>query len=195
MIQNLNETTRTHLRLLILLHYATKRQTPPAPLKRLKWYSPHNVMTEIGAILALPKMQSSIKHWDLSFIFSTQFLVILLCHSDFDVVHEIMTQAYKKGMTSPDWVWIFYNRYPDAETQEPWLLKDGTTPKQAFYSLKQVFIQCIKNLNGINMFHLWQWSIIYQWKARIFTFLRIYTFMRLFLIVLIVFCWMYVKNE
>ncbi len=26
------ETTRTHLRLLILLHYVTKRQTPPAPL-------------------------------------------------------------------------------------------------------------------------------------------------------------------
>ncbi len=36
------ETTRTHLRLLILLHYVTKRQTPPAPLMEIPQSSMYN---------------------------------------------------------------------------------------------------------------------------------------------------------
>ncbi len=76
--------------------------------------------------------------------------VLLICHTE-DIIYRLMMTAYRLGMTSPDYVYIYFTSAPSQWTLTPWVpslsfgdksgnisQKELMKRKEIFQSLKQV---------------------------------------------------------
>lgn len=81
------------------------------------------------------------------------FSVIAICLSDNDV-RNFTYRAHQKGMTGPEFVYIYYTLNPDNFTERPWEHGENVTSeelemrKEAFRHFKMVREQRVRKWGG-----------------------------------------------